>query len=377
MLQTLSIGAGGGSIAWVNHELGGQLNVGPRSAARIRARSATTRAAPSRPLRTRTSCSATSIQTTSSRRMTLKEAVTRGDQPDGRPARHRARGGARIRRLIDGTMGEGSTSRPLRGYDGSSRCFAFGGAGPMHAFDMADYSGRARHPHVPSSAASSMRSACRRSPCSRPTTRTDVVRTYVGQAFPRTSEDFNAVTSELVEGPTETAEEGFAAGSPARARARHGLLGPALTRHSTAVSPLQLNVEDVDRQAGDDFNASSPRRTGTDRSTRRAAFTCGCSGSSPPPVVRRSASSSAHGWTAGAPAEKGTSVWWCTAGDSADTPVLDGRCWRRVSASRDRRSWRTSTRSSRWRPAGSTRRARQRMTEARLMRRVQSLTGLG
>jgi N-methylhydantoinase A/oxoprolinase/acetone carboxylase beta subunit len=32
MLQTLSIGAGGGSIAWINHDLGGQLNVGPRSA---------------------------------------------------------------------------------------------------------------------------------------------------------------------------------------------------------------------------------------------------------------------------------------------------------------------------------------------------------
>lgn len=32
MLQTLSIGAGGGSIAWVDHHLGGQLNVGPRSA---------------------------------------------------------------------------------------------------------------------------------------------------------------------------------------------------------------------------------------------------------------------------------------------------------------------------------------------------------
>jgi N-methylhydantoinase A/oxoprolinase/acetone carboxylase beta subunit len=32
MLQTLSIGAGGGSIAWIDHHLGGQLNVGPRSA---------------------------------------------------------------------------------------------------------------------------------------------------------------------------------------------------------------------------------------------------------------------------------------------------------------------------------------------------------
>jgi N-methylhydantoinase A/oxoprolinase/acetone carboxylase beta subunit len=32
MLQTLSIGAGGGSIAWINRDLGGQLNVGPRSA---------------------------------------------------------------------------------------------------------------------------------------------------------------------------------------------------------------------------------------------------------------------------------------------------------------------------------------------------------
>jgi N-methylhydantoinase A/acetophenone carboxylase len=32
MLQTLSIGAGGGSIAWIDHDLGGQVNVGPRSA---------------------------------------------------------------------------------------------------------------------------------------------------------------------------------------------------------------------------------------------------------------------------------------------------------------------------------------------------------
>src|SRR4029450_14073995 len=32
MLQTLSIGAGGGSIAWIDHDLGGHLNVGPRSA---------------------------------------------------------------------------------------------------------------------------------------------------------------------------------------------------------------------------------------------------------------------------------------------------------------------------------------------------------
>jgi N-methylhydantoinase A/oxoprolinase/acetone carboxylase beta subunit len=32
MLQTLSIGAGGGSIAWIDHDLGGQLSVGPRSA---------------------------------------------------------------------------------------------------------------------------------------------------------------------------------------------------------------------------------------------------------------------------------------------------------------------------------------------------------
>jgi N-methylhydantoinase A/oxoprolinase/acetone carboxylase beta subunit len=32
MLQSLSIGAGGGSIAWINRELGGRLEVGPRSA---------------------------------------------------------------------------------------------------------------------------------------------------------------------------------------------------------------------------------------------------------------------------------------------------------------------------------------------------------
>ena len=32
MLQSLSIGAGGGSIAWINHALGGRLEVGPQSA---------------------------------------------------------------------------------------------------------------------------------------------------------------------------------------------------------------------------------------------------------------------------------------------------------------------------------------------------------
>ena len=63
MLQTLWIGAGGGSIAWIDHHLGGHLNVGPRSAGSTPARPATTRAATSRPSPTPTSCSATSTPT--------------------------------------------------------------------------------------------------------------------------------------------------------------------------------------------------------------------------------------------------------------------------------------------------------------------------
>ena len=61
MLQTLSIGPGG-SIAWINHDLGGHLNVGPRSGSSTPARPATTKAVPSRPSPTPTSCSATSTR---------------------------------------------------------------------------------------------------------------------------------------------------------------------------------------------------------------------------------------------------------------------------------------------------------------------------
>ena len=48
MLQTISIGAGGGSIASVDHRMSNQLQVGPRSAGSVPEPSVTTLAVPSR-----------------------------------------------------------------------------------------------------------------------------------------------------------------------------------------------------------------------------------------------------------------------------------------------------------------------------------------
>ena len=65
MIDVITIGAGGGSIAWLDE--GGLLRMGPQSAgADPRARPPTASAAPSRPAPTPTWCSATSTRTTSS-----------------------------------------------------------------------------------------------------------------------------------------------------------------------------------------------------------------------------------------------------------------------------------------------------------------------
>ena len=67
MIDVVTVGAGGGSIAWLSPE--GTLKVGPAvGRRRPRARSATAAAAPSRPSPTRTSCSAGSRRTCSAAR---------------------------------------------------------------------------------------------------------------------------------------------------------------------------------------------------------------------------------------------------------------------------------------------------------------------
>ena len=63
MIDIHTIGAGGGSIAYV--DAGGGFRVGPRSAGAGPGRPATARAATSRPSPTRTSCSAGSTRTAS------------------------------------------------------------------------------------------------------------------------------------------------------------------------------------------------------------------------------------------------------------------------------------------------------------------------
>ena len=144
MLQSLSIGAGGGSIAWINHALGGRLEVGPQSAG-------------SYPGPAAYGLGGTEPTVTDANlvlgylspgeffggRMQLdRDAAERAireriAEPLGMEVVEAA---ALIRRIIDDKMASAIRKEvTLRGYRPSEfTVFAFGGGGPTH---MAGYSG--------------------------------------------------------------------------------------------------------------------------------------------------------------------------------------------------------------------------------------------
>ena len=139
MVDVHTVGAGGGSIAW--RDAGGALRVGPRSAGAGLDRPAMGGAAPNRRSPTRTSCSATSPPTQTSRAaspstpMPLREHC-RARREAGPGRTETAEGIVRvanqemIRALRVVTVERGVDPR---GY----ALLPFGGAGPMHAAALA------------------------------------------------------------------------------------------------------------------------------------------------------------------------------------------------------------------------------------------------
>ena len=138
-----TLGAGGGSIAWIDP--GGGLRVGPQSAGRApRARPATGRVGRPPRSRTRTSSSAGSIPTASwAVGMSLDPDLARRAVADhvasplGLGVEEAAEG---IVRVVNAAMIKGiRVVSVARGYDPRDFCLmAFGGAGPLHAAELAE-----------------------------------------------------------------------------------------------------------------------------------------------------------------------------------------------------------------------------------------------
>jgi len=138
MLQTLSIGAGGGSIAWINRDLGGQLNVGPKSAGSDPGPACYDQGG-TEPTVTDADVVLNYInpETYYGGRMTLnrdkaREAIqTRIADPMGLSVEEAA---ALIRQIVDENMSSAIKREiHLRGYHPEDFIlFAFGGAGPTH-----------------------------------------------------------------------------------------------------------------------------------------------------------------------------------------------------------------------------------------------------
>ena len=165
MLDVHTIGAGGGSIAYVDE--GGAFRVGPRSAgADARARPATGTAARSRRSATRTSCSGGSTPSASSA-AACGSTATRPSRPVGAAGR-----AARARRstetaegiltIANSNMARAIRSRTIeKGHDPREFALvAFGGAGPLHAAEVADSLEHPRGARAAASRASPRPAAC-------------------------------------------------------------------------------------------------------------------------------------------------------------------------------------------------------------------------
>ena len=214
VLANYSIGAGGGSIAYVTDE--GELRVGPRSAGSVPG-PACYQQGGTEPTVTDADLVLGYLdpgyflggEMTLSERHARRAIQRRVADPLGIELDDAAQ---RIRRLIDGTMGqEIYRQTALKGYDPREfTMLAFGGAGPVHACDVADYSdvsGILTFPQGSEFNAFGVSTM----PVLQSYERTRAVELYDGDAFAEDGEDFNAVVRDLVElAERDMAEEGFA-----------------------------------------------------------------------------------------------------------------------------------------------------------------------
>jgi N-methylhydantoinase A len=213
VLANYSIGAGGGSIAYLSEE--GELRVGPRSAGSMPG-PACYRQGGTEPTVTDADLvlgyidagyflgGAMELSVRHARRALQRRVA----DPLGIDADEAAQ---RVRRLIDGTMGqEIYRQTALKGYDPRDfTMFAFGGAGPVHACDVADYSDVSAIFTFPQGSefnafgVSTMHVL-------QSYERTHMVELFDGDSLTADPEPFNTVVRELAElAERDMAEEGF------------------------------------------------------------------------------------------------------------------------------------------------------------------------
>ena len=329
VLANYSIGAGGGSIAYVTDE--GELRVGPRSAGSVPG-PACYQQGGTEPTVTDADLVLGYLDPgyflgggmTLSERHARRAIQRRVADPLGLELEEAAQ---RIRRLIDGTMGqEIYRQTALKGYDPREfTMLAFGGAGPVHACDIADYSDVSSILTFPQGSEFNAFGVSTM-PVLQSYERTRAVELYDGDAFAEDGEDFNAVVRDLVElAERDMAEEGFAADS---CTLRLELDMNYGGQHHTVrlESPRMYLESEADIAAVCDELQLGLRRppTGMARSTLRAASTCSSSGSSPLLVAPRSASSSAPTMARAATRREGEPARLVAhSRDWADTPVLE------------------------------------------------------
>jgi N-methylhydantoinase A/oxoprolinase/acetone carboxylase beta subunit len=217
VLANFSIGAGGGSIAYLSEA--GDLRVGPRSAGSMPG-PACYQQGGTEPTVTDADLVLGYIDPgyflggamPLSERQARRALQRRLADPLGLDVDEAAQ---RVRRLIDGTMGqEIYRQTALKGYDPRDfTMFAFGGAGPVHACDVADYSDVTAIFTFPQGSefnafgVSTMQIL-------QSYERTRMVELFDGDSLIADPEPFNAVVRELAElAQRDMAEEGFPAGS--------------------------------------------------------------------------------------------------------------------------------------------------------------------
>jgi N-methylhydantoinase A/oxoprolinase/acetone carboxylase beta subunit len=163
----------------------------------------------------------------------------------------------RIRRLIDGTMGEELYKQTaLRGHDPRAfTLFAFGGAGPVHAVSMAEFADVAQVMTFPfGSEFNAFGQSALGIEQTYEQSRTIVLFDPVRQAFLEDPSDYNAITTRLLElASRDMAEEGFAGDPGLRLELEMAYSGQHhAVRHRRA--PLRLDGPEAIRGLAADFN---------------------------------------------------------------------------------------------------------------------------
>jgi N-methylhydantoinase A len=215
VLASYSIGAGGGSVAYVTDE--GEMRVGPRSAGSVPG-PACYQQGGTEPTVTDADLVLGYLDSSYflgggmplSDRLARRALQRRLAGPLGVDVEEAAQ---RVRRLIDGTMGqEIYRQTAMKGFDPRDfTMFAFGGAGPVHACDVADYGDVSAIFTFPQGSEFNAFGVATMSVL-QTYERTRVVELFDGDELTDDPEPFNATVRDLVDlARRDMAEEGFAA----------------------------------------------------------------------------------------------------------------------------------------------------------------------